>query len=200
MKGYQPPDQGTRGSNPLATTLKQMDGKTVSAADGLRLNADTDGLHAENEDDGIQGGVYIGGGSFDIHAADDGIHGQTQVRVDGGMLAVTAAEGVESTWVLITGGELDIRASGDGVNAGFKSDACRPRIEITGGSVTVTMDGENSDALDSNADMIISGGTVSVTGAGIDWDGGLSFTDGTVIIDGETVTGIPNTSTHSLTE
>ena len=31
-------------------------------------------------------------------------------------------------------------------------------------------------------------------------DGGLSFTDGTVIIDGETVTGIPNTSTHSLME
>ena len=37
-------------------------------------------------------------------------------------------------------------------------------------------------------------------GADIDGDGGLSFTDGTVIIDGETVTGIPNTSTHSLME
>lgn len=168
------------------------------AGGNFRLKAAADGLHAENEDDGRKGSIYIGGGSFDIDAADDGIYGQTQVRIDDGMLAVTAAEGVESTRVLISGGDLYIRASDDGVNAGFKSDAYRPKIEITGGAVTIDMDGEGSDALDSNADMVISGGTVSVTGAGIDWDGELSFTGGTVIMEGEAVTEIPNASTHSL--
>ena len=168
------------------------------AGGDFRLKAKTDGLHAENEDDGMQGSIYIGGGSFDIDVADDGIHGQTMVRIDDGRLAITADEGIESTWVLINGGELDIHASGDGINAGRKSDAYRPKIEINGGSVTVVMDGEDPDAIDSNADLVISGGTVNVSGAGIDWDGELYFTGGTVIIEGEAVSEIPNTSTHRL--
>ena len=168
------------------------------AGGDFRLKAKTDGLHAENEDDGMQGSIYIGGGSFDIDVADDGIHGQTMVRIDDGRLAITADEGIESTWVLINGGELDIHASGDGINAGRKSDAYRPKIEINGGSITVVMDGEDPDAIDSNADLVISGGTVNVSGAGIDWDGELYFTGGTVIIEGEAVSEIPNTSTHRL--
>lgn len=168
------------------------------AGGDFRLKAKTDGLHAENEDDGMQGSIYIGGGSFDIDVADDGIHGQTMVRIDDGRLAITADEGIESTWVLINGGELDIHASGDGINAGRKSDAYRPKIEINGGSITVVMDGEDPDAIDSNADLVISGGTVNVSGAGIDWDGELYFTGGTVIIEGEAVSKIPNTSTHRL--
>ncbi|MDO4989798.1 MAG: carbohydrate-binding domain-containing protein [Eubacteriales bacterium] len=170
------------------------------AGGDFRLKAKTDGLHAENEDDGMQGSIYIGGGSFDIDVADDGIHGQTMVQIDDGRLAITADEGIESTWVLINGGEMDIHASGDGINAGRKSDAYRPRIEINGGSVTVVMDGEDPDAIDSNADLIITGGTVNVSGAGIDWDGKLEFTGGTVIIEGEAVSEIPNTSTHRLDE
>ena len=168
------------------------------AGGDFRLRAKTDGLHAENENDGRQGSIYIGGGSFDIDVADDGIHGQTMVRIDDGRLAITADEGIESTWVLINGGELDIHASGDGINAGRKSDAYRPKIEINGGSITVVMDGEDPDAIDSNADLVISGGTVNVSGAGIDWDGELYFTGGTVIIEGEAVSEIPNTSTHRL--
>lgn len=168
------------------------------AGGDFRLKAKTDGLHAENEDDGMQGSIYIGGGSFDIDVADDGIHGQTMVQIDDGRLAVTADEGIESTWVLINGGELDIHASGDGINAGRKADAYRPKIEINGGSITVVMDGEDPDAIDSNADLVISGGTVNVSGAGIDWDGELYFTGGTVIIEGEAVSEIPNTSTHRL--
>ncbi len=168
------------------------------AGGDLRLKADTDGLHAENENDGTRGSIYIGGGRLDIDAGDDGIHGQALVRIDDGILSVAADEGIESTWVLINGGVIDIRASGDGINAGQKSDVYRPKIEIRGGTVSVGMDGEDPDALDSNADMLIAGGTVSVTGAGIDWDGELYFTGGTVIMDGETVSEIPNASTHTL--
>ena len=168
-------------------------------ADGnFRLTAGTDGFHAENEDDGIRGSVVICGGSFDITVSDDGIHGQTLVRIDDGTFSVTAAEGIESTYVLITGGSADIRASGDGINAGRKDDVNRPKIEIAGGDISIAMDGEDADAIDSNADLIISGGTIRVTGAGIDWDGSLDFSGGTVIIDGEPVSEIPNASTHRM--
>lgn len=169
------------------------------AGGDFRMKAETDGFHAENKDD-MQGSIYIGGGSFDIDVADDAVHGQTMVQIDDGRLSIAADEGIESTRVLINGGELDIRATGDGINAGKKSDAYRPKIEITGGSVTVTMDGKDPDAIDSNADLVISGGTVSVSGAGIDWDGELDFTGGTVIIEGETVSEIPNANTNKPDE
>ena len=169
------------------------------AGGDFRMKAETDGFHAENKDD-MQGSIYIGGGSFDIDVADDAVHGQPMVQIDDGRLSIAANEGIESTRVLINGGELDIRATGDGINAGKKSDAYRPKIEITGGSVTVTMDGKDPDAIDSNADLVISGGTVSVSGAGIDWDGELDFTGGTVIIEGETVSEIPNANTNKPDE
>ena len=166
------------------------------AGGDFRLKAGSDGLHAENEDDSMQGSIYIGGGSFDIDAEDDAIHGQALVQIDGGRLFIDADEGIESTWVLITGGTTEIQASGDGINAGFKSDAYRPKIEITGGSINITMDGEDPDAIDSNEDLIISGGTIRIAGAGIDYDGDLDFSGGTVYIDGKPVREIRNTSSH----
>lgn len=168
------------------------------AGGSYRLKADSDGLHAENDNDSMQGSIYICGGRFDIDASDDGIHGQALVQIDGGRFSIQADEGVEATWALVNGGVLDIRAIGDGVNAGHKSDAYRPRIEINGGRLSIRMDGPDPDGLDSNADMVITGGTVSITGAGIDYDGELSWTGGTVILEGKTVSEIPNTSTHHL--
>ena len=164
------------------------------ASGNFRLTAETDGLHAENDDDSMQGSVYIGGGHFEINVNDDGIHGQALVQIDGGSISITADEGIESTWVLITGGTTNIQASSDGINAGWKSAAYRPKVEITGGNVTVVMDGDDADAIDSNADLVISGGTVRIEGAGIDYEGELDFSGGTVIIEGEYVRDIPNTN------
>ena len=164
----------------------------------FRLTAGTDGLHAENEEDDRKGSIFIGGGSLEIEAGDDGIHGQSLLQIEGGNLSVHADEGLEGTWVLINGGTLDIRASGDGINAGWKSDTYCPKIEINGGQISIVMKGEDTDAIDSNTDLIITGGTIELSGSGIDYDGKLVFTGGTVIIDGEEVQNIPNQSTHRV--
>ncbi len=164
------------------------------AGGDFRLQAGSDGLHAENDDDRLQGSVCICGGHIEIDAGDDGIHGQALVQIDGGRVSAAADEGIESTWVLITGGTTDIRAASDGINAGWKSDACRPKIEITGGYVSIAMAGKDADALDSNADLIISGGTVRITGGGVDYEGELDFSGGTVILDGKVVREIPNSN------
>lgn len=110
-----------------------------------------------------------------------------------------ADEGLEGTWVLLNGGELDIHAGGDGINAAHKSDDRRPKAEINGGHISITMSGEDTDAIDSNADLIITGGVIELFGSGIDYDGDLIFSGGTVSVDGIEVSSIQNQSTHHLT-
>ena len=78
------------------------------------------------------------------------------------------------------------------------SDAYRPKIEINGGQISIVMKGEDTDVIDSNADLIITGGTIERSNSGIDYDGTLVFTGGTVIIDGEEVQNIPNQSIHRV--
>ena len=91
--------------------------------------------------------------------------------------------------MLIRSGDISIQASDDGINAAYKSDAYTPTVEITGGNLTVTMGAGDTDGIDSNGNLIISGGTVSVTArSAFDFDGSVSFTGGTVYVNGQQVT------------
>ena len=172
--------------------------KTIEANDSIRiadgsfvLTAGTDALHAENDDDDTLGYIYIGGGEFTIDAGDDGIHGTSIVQIDDGSLTIRAAEGIEGTVIQLNGGSTAIEAGDDGINAAQKSDAYRASLEITGGELTVDMGQGDTDAVDSNGDLTISGGTISITAQSpFDFDGSLSWTGGTVIVNGREVTSI----------
>ncbi len=109
------------------------DGHAIRAKDSLaiadgsfRIYANEDGLHAENSDDESLGSIYIAGGSFEIEAKDDAVHAITLLQIDGGTLSITAAEGLEATYIRINGGEISISASDDGVNAARKSSVYTP--------------------------------------------------------------------------
>ena len=68
-----------------------------------------------------------------------------------------------------------------------------PTVEITGGVISVTMGPGDTDGIDSNGNIIISGGTISVNANfPFDYDGSVSFTDGTVYVNGEQVTSLQN--------
>ena len=60
------------------------------------------------------------------------------------------------------------------------------------------MKGEDTDTIDSNADLIITGGTIEISGSGIDYDRDLVFSGGTIRIDGKEVQNIPNQSIHRM--
>ncbi|MCR5577489.1 MAG: carbohydrate-binding domain-containing protein [Oscillospiraceae bacterium] len=163
------------------------------AAGSFTINAGSDGLHAENDEDETLGNLYLLGGRFSITAGDDALHANTLLQIEGGNYSITAAEGLEATKVLVNGGILDVKASDDGVNAARKSSALSPAVEINGGRLTVTMGAGDTDAVDSNGDLTITGGRVEVTGnSGFDVDGSISFTGGTVIVNGQEVSTIPN--------
>ena len=98
----------TGGTYAISAKVKAIEANdSIRIADGtLDLTAGTDGLHAENDEDNSKGYIYIGGGSVTVNAGDDGIHAATVVQVDDGTVAVTAAEGIEGTYVQLNGGTV----------------------------------------------------------------------------------------------
>ena len=167
-------------------SIRVMDGTFV-------IRAGTDGFHAENSDDDSKGYIYVGGGTITITCGDDGIHATSVVQIDDGELTLTAAEGIEGTFVQINGGTVSISASDDGINAARKSSSVETAIEFNGGPVNIAMGAGDTDGVDSNGNLYINGGVISVTGnSTFDYDGTLSFTGGTVYVNGQQTTSIPN--------
>ncbi len=167
---------------------------SIRISDGtFNIDSSKDALHSENSDDNSLGYVYIEGGTFNIEAEGDGIQATTVLMINGGKLDITAVEGFEGTYVQINGGTINIEASDDGINATQKSTSYEVVIEVNDGDITVTMGSGDTDGFDSNGDIYINGGTISVTGnSAFDWDGEAKLNGGTVIVNGEELTELTN--------
>ncbi len=167
---------------------------SIAIADGsFSLEANEDGLHAENDDDDTLGNITIIGGDFVIKVNDDAIHAAYTLQIDGGSFDITAAEGLEATCIRINDGVIEIRASDDGINAAQKSSAAVPTVVFNGGTVTIVMGAGDTDGVDSNGNIVVNGGTISVTGnSAFDYDGVAQYSGGTIVINGSVVNTIPN--------
>ena len=160
--------------------------------------------------------LVIAGGTIDITAVQDGIHANDSARFTGAELVIRAGddgitvsnddgtgyvyvasgrisipdcyEGIEGQAVTVAGGTIDIAPTDDGINAGGGADAL---IRIEGGDIIVINEaGRDADGLDSNGDIVISGGSLFISMSG---DGGSCAIDygsesgGSCRIDGGTV-------------
>ena len=174
---------------------------SIEANDSIRICGGTfnirsskDAIHSENDDDDTKGYVYISGGSFNINAVSDAIQGTTAVQIDGGTFELTATEGIEGTYVQINDGTINITASDDGINGAQKIKSySTPTIEINGGNVTITMGQGDTDAIDSNGNIIVNGGRIDITAqiSSFDYDCTAKYNGGTIIINGSQVDSIP---------
>ena len=167
---------------------------SIAIADGsITISTSKDGLHAENDDDNTTGYVYICGGTLNITAGDDGIHATTVAQIDGGTMNITAAEGIEGAFVQINSGTIGITSSDDGINGSNKSSAYSVTVEINGGDITINMGQGDTDAIDSNGNLYINGGTLNISASSpFDYDGQASYTGGTMIVNGSQTTTITN--------
>ncbi|MCR5653466.1 MAG: carbohydrate-binding domain-containing protein [Ruminococcus sp.] len=185
----------TGGTLNITSTADAIEGNdSVAIADGkITINSQKDGLHAENSDDNSSGYVYICGGTLNITASADGIQGTTTVQIDDGTFALTASECIESTYVKLNGGTIKISASDDGINASSKSDSVNTAIEINGGDITIDMGQGDTDGVDSNGDLYINGGTISINAQSpFDYDGNCEKNGGTIIVNGTETDTITN--------
>lgn len=159
---------------------------SIRIADGtINIATKKDALHAENDEDDTVGFVYICGGTLNVESDDDAVHATTIIQIDDGELNLKAHEGLEATWIQVNGGTINIEASDDGINAAYKSAKITPAFEITGGYVTIVMGSGDTDAVDSNANLILSGGTLDITAqSAFDYDGTCQKTGCTLIVNG----------------
>ena len=141
--------------------------------------------------------VTVQGGTINLKAGDDAIHAdETLTILDGKVTVLESEEGLEGLVVDIQDGDITVNASDDGLNASDGSGSEKApgeategaAIRISGGVLTVKAGG---DGIDSNGDLIISGGTVVVDGpsdggnAPIDYDGKGVISGGTVFVSGD---------------
>ena len=186
-------------------------GKTQTSDDeestkGLKAGSliviDEGSFEVSSKDDSFHsnGDIEINGGSFTAATGDDGFHADSNLIINGGSITVSRSyEGLEGQKVTVTGGNIDITASDDGINAaspsvsGSSTDG-RPGISdsnalitIGGGYILVNASG---DGIDSNGNVAITGGTVLVSGptdngnAAFDYNGEATVSGGTVILCG----------------
>ena len=150
------------------------------------LNCSGDALHGDAN-------TTILNGEFSITGSDDGIHADNTVTINNGTFTIDAHEGVEGTIIKINDGTVTINASDDGINAAKKIDGVTPLVEINGGNITINMGQGDTDGVDSNGDIVINGGTISVNGQSpFDYDGTATVNGGTVYANGEQVTTLTN--------
>ena len=107
-----------------------------------------------------------GGGSLTVTGhVNDGIASKDGLVITGGTLEVTAADdGIRGKdHLVVTGGTLTVTAGGDALKADNATDAASGFVDLSGGTLTLAAGTQAGDGVDAVSDIIVSGGTVTVT-------------------------------------
>ena len=164
---------------------------SISVYDGtFNIKTDKDGFHCENDE--AEGTITILGGTYTITGGSDGMQASALLQIDSGTMNITAAEGLEATYVLINDGNINISASDDGINASASTNAYETAVEINGGNLNVAVGQGDTDAIDANGSIYVNGGTINITAqmSSFDYDRTAEFNGGTIIINGQEVSEI----------
>lgn len=176
------------------TITAEEDG--LEANDSIRIyngsfaiESGKDALHSENEEDLTIGYIYIRDGVFNLNAGDDAIRANSIVQIDDGDILVTyCVEGIEASYIQINGGSVDIYSANDAINAANKS-VYPMKIEVNGGDIAIALGQGDTDGFDSNGDLTVNDGIISVSSAmaAFDVDGVITWNGGQITVDGQVI-------------
>ena len=176
----------------------KADSNIVIEAGKIDVNSHDDGIHSD-------GNITVSGGFASVKTDDDGLHAEKALTIKGGTVEVTMAyEGMEGAEMNFEGGVTSVVTTNDGWNAaggtststggnqggrggGFgRSDGSKAKV--TGGFHYIYVGTGDTDGLDSNGDIDISGGVVVIEcrmnggmGGMVDSDGSTSITGGKLL-------------------
>jgi hypothetical protein len=176
-----------------STSAKGIKGPVcVVIGDGVfTISSADDAIHSN-------GTVVVNGGTFAMSTGDDGIHADSLLGINGGDMTISKCyEGIEAIALAISDGTIRINASDDGVNGaggndgsggggwpgGAPATAGNRSLIMNGGYIAVTASG---DGVDVNGSITMTGGTVLVHGPTANDNGPLDY-DGTFVMTGGTV-------------
>ena len=180
----------------------KADSNLVIEAGKIEINSRDDGIHSD-------GNLTITGGFSTIKADDDGVHAEKTLTVKDGVVEVTMAyEGMEAAQMNFEGGVTSVittddawnaaggSSSGGGMGGGFPGGGGRPgsggnsnyKINVTGGFHYLYVGTGDTDGMDSNGDINMTGGIVVIEcrmnggmGGMVDSDGNTSITGGKML-------------------
>ena len=193
------------------TTVKTDEATKVDEIE----TASAKGIKAETE-------VIIGGGTFKIDSSEDAFHSNKTITIISGDIEIASGEdgfdavevltikdgkinitksyeGLESNIITLSGGEVHVTSKDDGINAGASTtdavategapgkSAGNGMLNINGVYITVDASG---DGLDSNGSISMTKGTVFVSGpttsgnGALDYDGKFNITGGLLMSAG----------------
>lgn len=181
----------TSGGGSSKTVSSTLSAKALKAAGSVTvagtfdISAAEDAIHSDTD-------VTINGGSFKISAADDGIHATANIVINSGDIEITKSiEGIEAKFITYNTGNITVTSRDDCSNStnGMRTEANDgSHTYINGG--TLIFSAENGDPLDSNGNITMKGGTVVIHGPSrqpevpIDYNGTFNLNGGFFIASG----------------
>ncbi len=163
----------------------------------LEIDSADDALHSNNT-------IIIDDGQINLASGDDAIHADSVLIINGGTVQVsTCYEGLESSAITINGGDIHIVAFDDGINAasgtgnpdqglergmGFTQpeEDMPERPDFSAPNQAMQNPPRQGMLGDGGNTLVINGGVIFIdaTGDGIDINGSITMTDGTLLING----------------
>ena len=172
-------------------------GVTIAVVDGTENTlTDSEAIDAPvNDAVNAEAALEVESGTLTLSAGDDALHCDYALNIgaegtDGPSVTVTSCnEGLEGAAVNVFSGSISIQSTDDCINAANADlSGYSYELNIFGGTITARSD--SGDGFDSNGDLTISGGSVTVWTANaadnepLDADGTVTVSGGTVLAAG----------------